>query len=255
MDIIDQIDAALSCHMCSAGLGDSVSDMFCSPWCQQAWHAARSEPLTHYVEPDDLPQHYSNLLEEEAPETTPAAPDHLPHTSFNDVFAALTRNARRERPTHNLYVASNPSEGSWFGDALRSGMRQAERTTSDVIAEWIEHYVREAPVLSHASVNGDGTVTWHLEPWQRTLLDMRSDRLRQAVAELGAAATAAARATEPFRRLHFNNVVRSRQREREDQAAAVEPDARARALDRVRNRNTGPAPRHQRPPRDLGPRR
>lgn len=45
------IDRATGCQHCSGPLGGSVSDDFCGPECQQAWHAARSQRLTGYVEP------------------------------------------------------------------------------------------------------------------------------------------------------------------------------------------------------------
>jgi hypothetical protein len=64
-DILDLIDQAVSdeptrCWQCHGQLGDSVSDDFCSQDCQTAWHAAQSEPLVGYREPDDLGAHYSH---------------------------------------------------------------------------------------------------------------------------------------------------------------------------------------------------
>lgn len=76
-DIIDLIDQAITptCHQCGAELGDSLSNDFCGPGCQQAWHAARVDPLVGYEEPSDLPQHVRNLVELSSPETTPSRPD------------------------------------------------------------------------------------------------------------------------------------------------------------------------------------
>lgn len=71
MDIITAIDQAIGCHRCRGPLDNSPSDLFCSDWCQQAWHEARSAPLVDYTEPYDLPQHVSNLEELHSPEVTP----------------------------------------------------------------------------------------------------------------------------------------------------------------------------------------
>jgi hypothetical protein len=54
-DLLDQIDAVtadqvLACWHCRQPLGDSMSDDFCGPDCQEGWHAARVDPLIGYVE-------------------------------------------------------------------------------------------------------------------------------------------------------------------------------------------------------------
>lgn len=38
MDIVSAIDQAVGCHSCGGSLENSVSDLFCSEHCQQAWH-------------------------------------------------------------------------------------------------------------------------------------------------------------------------------------------------------------------------
>lgn len=252
MDIIDQIDAALSCHMCGGDLADSVSDMFCSEWCQVDWLAARAEPLQGYEEPYDLPQHAVNQIELRSPETTPEDD----YRRFDQIDAAifaraLAGNLRRRRAASTLYAVTNPDRPtSWLEDAVRAQLEPVRRRMSDTIAAWVERFVGEAPVLSHATVDRDGTVTWHLEPWQRDVLAQNfTDPLEPWRAVVDQIRTDAL-ASEPFRRVHLTDVVHARRCVHEDQAA-VEPDVRARALDRVRNRNTGPAPRHQRPPRHL----
>jgi hypothetical protein len=53
VDILAAIDAALSCQHCGGPLGVSPSADFCSDGCQQAWHAARSDDLVGYQEPDE----------------------------------------------------------------------------------------------------------------------------------------------------------------------------------------------------------
>ncbi len=53
VDILAVIDAALGCRQCGGPLGDSPSTLFCSDDCQRAWHAARSDHLVGYQEPDD----------------------------------------------------------------------------------------------------------------------------------------------------------------------------------------------------------
>jgi hypothetical protein len=54
-DLLDRIDAVTTelvavCWHCQRPLGGSVSDDFCGVDCQEAWHAARTDPLTGYVE-------------------------------------------------------------------------------------------------------------------------------------------------------------------------------------------------------------
>lgn len=54
-DLFERIDAATAdqvplCWHCREPLGGSVSNDFCGPDCQEAWHAVRAEPLTGYVE-------------------------------------------------------------------------------------------------------------------------------------------------------------------------------------------------------------
>jgi len=56
------IDAATGCQQCEGPLGDSPSDSFCSAECQDAWFAARSEPLVDYREPAESAAHYSHEL-------------------------------------------------------------------------------------------------------------------------------------------------------------------------------------------------
>ncbi|MDX3661303.1 hypothetical protein PV646_28695 [Streptomyces sp. ID05-26A] len=68
-DIIDSIAAAIGCQQCEGPLGDSPSDDFCSDYCQAAWTAARTAPLASYSEPEDEPEHVSNLVELHHPET------------------------------------------------------------------------------------------------------------------------------------------------------------------------------------------
>lgn len=85
MDIVDQITTAIGCHHCGGDLGDSVSDLFCGPDCQTAWHASRTQPLTRYREPADLPCHIYNQHERSSPETTPRRPD------FVDIRPDLSR--------------------------------------------------------------------------------------------------------------------------------------------------------------------
>lgn len=53
VDILAAIDAALCCQHCGGPFGVSPSADFCSDDCQQAWHAARSDELVGYREPDD----------------------------------------------------------------------------------------------------------------------------------------------------------------------------------------------------------
>lgn len=43
MDILAAIDAAVGCQQCEGEL--TVSNDFCSPDCQRAWHAERAVPL------------------------------------------------------------------------------------------------------------------------------------------------------------------------------------------------------------------
>lgn len=69
-DIIERIDAAISCGYCLGSLEGSPSDEFCSPQCQELWHGLRSTPLERYQEPKDLPQHVSNCVELSSPEVT-----------------------------------------------------------------------------------------------------------------------------------------------------------------------------------------
>lgn len=59
MDIISSIDQAVGCHSCGGSLEKSVSDLFCSEHCQQAWHkrsvgiaVTRETTLEHVVEVD-----------------------------------------------------------------------------------------------------------------------------------------------------------------------------------------------------------
>ncbi|CRK59057.1 hypothetical protein [Alloactinosynnema sp. L-07] len=70
-DIVDLIDAAIGCQHCGGTLDGSPSGDFCSPDCQQGWHAARTDPLVGYREPYDLPVHVDNLVERHSPECTP----------------------------------------------------------------------------------------------------------------------------------------------------------------------------------------
>lgn len=62
MDIVAAIDQAVGCHTCGGSLESSVSDLFCSEYCQAAWHArgsvgtgwlsmhrnAENYPLSHF---------------------------------------------------------------------------------------------------------------------------------------------------------------------------------------------------------------
>lgn len=80
LDAIDEV-AVHECGHCRRQLRpDGPSLDFCSPWCQQAWVAAKHEvqELVGYVEPDDLPEHAANLEELSSPEVRPARPDWLP---------------------------------------------------------------------------------------------------------------------------------------------------------------------------------
>lgn len=239
MEIIDNIDRAIGCHVCGNDLDDSVSGLFCSQLCQEDWYAARSEPLTNYVEPDDLPQHYSNLIEDEAPETTPqrsgldniyaavlahsrARTHHLDAALYAASAAVFARRRMPRRPAPDpWFVSTNPTPG-WLEGAVRSQLQRVGQALEETMTQWLRNF---APAVSHASVAANGIVTWHLEPWQETALE----------------------------RLYANDMVSAVRREREDQVV-VEPDVRARALELLRNRNTGPAPRRRRPPRSLGPR-
>lgn len=88
LDRIDQIttEPAATCWHCKGPLGGSVSDDFCSDWCQQAWHEDRNNnPLLHYREPDDLPVHIYNQVETPSAETAP---------SFVAASSAWTREQR-----------------------------------------------------------------------------------------------------------------------------------------------------------------
>ncbi len=72
-DLLERIDAAVApaCAVCAGPLGDSPSDDFCGPDCQQVWHAGRSVALERYQEPVDVPAHVSHRHEQFSPETTP----------------------------------------------------------------------------------------------------------------------------------------------------------------------------------------
>jgi hypothetical protein len=87
-DIIDRIDQATGCQHCGGPLAGSVSDDFCRPECQSAWHATHAKPLIGYSEPTDLPMHVYNQVEDRSPEVTP------PSWWSEAIYLQATRSAR-----------------------------------------------------------------------------------------------------------------------------------------------------------------
>lgn len=254
MTIIDNIDRALGCHWCEGPLDGSVSDLFCSQDCQEDWHAARTEPLLDYREPDDLPQHVWNLVEDEAPETTPHAsqPSLGRGVNFDRVYLdEVVRIRQQPVNTGVTWFVTTPAASS----SVREMFERFRRAVAD-----------GGPVY-HASVDQDGHVAWYLEPWQQhiaeQLLELRRvnggtllplPRLSLHVPRrwdhprLSDSLHAALLALE-VREAHQRAIERERQA-----VVDVEPSAQARALELRQQRNTGPTPRRRRPPRHLGPR-
>lgn len=106
-DFVAELDAAIGCQQCGGSLDNSPSTDFCSPRCQAAWSAARVQPLTTYVEPDDQPEHVANLVELHSPETCVACVEGRSHGLrppwlLEPTFMEALRVAARRRRAENF---------------------------------------------------------------------------------------------------------------------------------------------------------
>lgn len=88
-DIIKAIDAAVGCQNCQYPYDrdNTPSDDFCSPECQQEWHAEHAQvvPLTDYREPWDYPDGLPGI-HSEAYTTQPEEVSVVPHNAPNDML-------------------------------------------------------------------------------------------------------------------------------------------------------------------------
>lgn len=132
-DIISTIDTAIGCQQCGRPLGDSPSDDFCSSECQMAWLAARTEALSVYDEPDDLPVHAHNLVELHSPETCVACSERRRRRQIiSDAFVAqmqaavlAQREAASSRETELELRQRNPLARTEFASIDQDATRVA----------------------------------------------------------------------------------------------------------------------------------
>ncbi|HEX3782727.1 MAG TPA: hypothetical protein VHX38_23930 [Pseudonocardiaceae bacterium] len=160
-DILDLIDQATSepaarCWHCREPVGGSVSDDFCTQECQTAWHANRSEPLTSYREPVDLPAHYSH-----EPELHDIAPplftsNRVVIPSSTQAFGVGQWSTRAgtvyDIPTRGRCLVTGPREASW-DDTIHGAERVNEYLARDpagnqiiVTREFLEQACTEVPL-------------------------------------------------------------------------------------------------------------
>lgn len=226
-DIITAIDTALGCQWCGHDLGASPSDDFCSPRCQESWHAARTEPLVHYDEPRELAAHVGNPQEQYNPETSAGEPFLPPGVGV------WLEHALHEAPLAHYLVSESGVYQNFRPQRIMFGMGQQPENPG-VEVGWPDGweqvgYTDETHLFQRAELPGFRNGRTPPSVSRNYFAQMRGgmDRLAESFREMEASVARAFGST-PFL-------------SREPESEAPEETPRERALRLRQNRNTGPS--------------
>ena len=283
-DFIAELDAAIGCQQCGGPLDSSPSDDFCSPSCQTAWSAARTQPLTSYREPDDQPAHVANLVELHSPETCISCVEGRRRRKAIDAamaaalaygssyvvvdeitgFLVPSRNARRELLNERVQrnqeqvnrlsqMLDGPIQIARVGEPADSGGPNWHTigTAREPVAFGFDPATREGGGSIVAVHRRDGVDHMQaiLSPGAVVFPPEFADRMRAVAEEVGQAWV------DAWRDISEALVPIAEQLQRSGLIEEQPPtDPRERALWLRRNRNTGPSA-SARAPRTINPRR